>query len=774
MRGHVEPSLDEPGTTTPEEVEVVHDSGQGEGEQAQAGSPETENKDQGEETTANIQDKVADRILVVDENTYIHIEELAEKLDSYEQHLFPREKIKELQREDIHSLSIINYIEKEVLPKETRKAKKIIMMAEDFFIDSRDGLLYHLDYPAGGMVREYCIIQLYIPEELANLVIQESHSSMHLGMDRLIPLIKQKYWFPRMVSKIEKYINNCHICQLHRKIRNPYRASLKTRRVPTGPGLVWYLDHAGPMEVRGPKVKAMRVSKDREDEEETNEEQEVEGKQKPYNYVLIAVDSYSMYVELIPTRTVTAEETATRLYETVICRHSWPRAMVHDRGTAFVNKLFQEFARQTGIRNYQTAAMNPRSNGISEARVKIVSVALAKLVNERKGKWLQYIPTIQFALNVTPTRANGLTPFVLQHGRMHNDPLSLALIENRDLLHTEIEHLCGLIRNVKMWKKIVTRNREKYNERMLKQDESRVRVPDEVRCGEFCYIHVPFLNVQTKGLRRLTIPWRGPFLITEVIDNRLVRLTRISDFVEMPNLYPINRIKCTKYGIDPPKIHHVEGLSIDREPTESEEQELEKLQGQNELDGGDQPSLETLQNRQLVVTEEMTQPWDDKSCEPLEQVNEEELTESDDVRQMDPAVSTDQQENCEESEEQNSDQCSPYQLELLVRIPPRVRTTRQAPATTEPSYRPISKLTGYKDAGYGMEMYRVLCAGDKPGYDFWTSKNTIVSNVNTDTEIDNELQLFKDNWLSHVKRKQQNLLEEGNMYESVLQEGEED
>ena len=55
------------------------------------------------------------------------------------------------------------------------------------------------------------------------------------------------------------------------------------------------------------------------------------------------------------------------IFEEIICRHSWPKALVHDQGTAFVNQLLEEFTRLTGMKNYQTAAMNPRTNGVSEA-----------------------------------------------------------------------------------------------------------------------------------------------------------------------------------------------------------------------------------------------------------------------------------------------------------------------------------------------------------------------------------------------------------------------
>ena len=59
-----------------------------------------------------------------------------------------------------------------------------------------------------------------------------------------------------------------------------------------------------------------------------------------------------------------------------------------------MNQLLKEFTRLTGVKNYQTAAMNPRANGVFEAQVKIVSIALAKLVNEHLNDWFEYIPVI--------------------------------------------------------------------------------------------------------------------------------------------------------------------------------------------------------------------------------------------------------------------------------------------------------------------------------------------------------------------------------------------
>ena len=89
-----------------------------------------------------------------------------------------------------------------------------------------------------------------------------------------------------------------------------------------------------------------------------------------------------------------------------------------------------------------------------------------------------------------------------------------------------------------------------------------LRPPTKLGIGEFCYLRVPYLNTITSHVKRLSIPWRGPFIISDILPNgRLVHLMRVSDFTELPKLYPIHCIKCTKYGLDPPKFAYIEGIT---------------------------------------------------------------------------------------------------------------------------------------------------------------------------------------------------------------------
>ena len=216
--------------------------------------------------------------------------------------------------------------------------------------------LYHVELVAGGLVKYYCLVQLFVPEDICDYFIQEYHQRAHQGLDRLVAQIRQRYCFPRMVTKISNYINNCNIYANYKNNWGTHtRTPLKTRKVVTNAGEVWYLDHFGPINTR--KLGSLHSYAEDEPDDPSKEET----KFFLYKYVLVAVDSYTLYTELILCKGTSAAETAKLIFEEIICRHSWPKALVHDQGTAFMNQLLEEFTRLTGVRNYQTAAMNSQS-----------------------------------------------------------------------------------------------------------------------------------------------------------------------------------------------------------------------------------------------------------------------------------------------------------------------------------------------------------------------------------------------------------------------------
>jgi hypothetical protein len=69
---------------------------------------------------------------------------------------------------------------------------------------------------------------------------------------------------------------------------------------------------------------------------------------------------------------------------------------------------------------------HPQSNGVVErANGKIFSAIKKRLLDNKKGKWVDQLPEVIWALNTTECRATGFTPFCLMYGSEAMTPQEL-------------------------------------------------------------------------------------------------------------------------------------------------------------------------------------------------------------------------------------------------------------------------------------------------------------------------------------------------------------
>ena len=619
---------------------------------------------------------------------------LLQKLEKYSQDLYPRDKLRLMQEQDKFGGTMIKYLESEELPTIMREARRLLAYADQYMIGS-DQLLYHIEIPSGGLASEVFQLQLFAPEGVRLDIMAEAHSELHYAVDRLAARVKMKFYWPNMMGDLQRFIDQCQVCELDRKIRKPYTPKLKSPQVPSQPGLIWILDHVGSFHYS-------------------------EGKTFGPKYVLVCVDAFSLWTELIPVKTTTALETAKALMDRVFASHSYPRAIRHDKGAGFTSKLLTILAKQLGIKQYIGSSMMARTQGIVERRIKTLSTSLRKLVNSRGGKWSEYIPSIQLALNMSPHRGLGTCPFFLQTGRMPNDPISTALISEPIRPITQREYMAELVQRVKTWRNLVRRNRQKYREQMEAIYNRKEHVPNDLTVGEMVYVHCPYLQAATGGIRRLNIPYRGPFVIIQIIQGRLCRLARVSDLTELPNLVSISRLKLTNMGIDPPRY-----------------------QPDDELRAQDAPEVPDQQ--ELLNERDVQQPWDqqeedtqDREPEPEQPQPDPQPPETQRQASRDSVIVgpasiprrrndvPDNPENAEQSDQssipdEDSDDTDCTADVVWVRIAPRIRTTRQQQQDDGPHYREVARLLACKADKSGELLYKVLCKGDHVSQAFWTN-----------------------------------------------------
>lgn len=72
-----------------------------------------------------------------------------------------------------------------------------------------DGLLYRIIHNASGKE----VYQLLLPKKFRLPVIRALHDDMgHLGVERTVDLVRDRFYWPKMTQTVERYIGNCRRC----------------------------------------------------------------------------------------------------------------------------------------------------------------------------------------------------------------------------------------------------------------------------------------------------------------------------------------------------------------------------------------------------------------------------------------------------------------------------------------------------------------------------------------------------------------------------------
>ena len=97
---------------------------------------------------------------------------------------------------------------------------------------------------------------------------------------------------------------------------------------------------------------------------------------------LIIIDSYSKWLEIVPT-TADSADTIKKL-RTVFANHGLPEQCVSDNGSPFTSEEFETFLQKNGVEHIRTSPYHPSSNGMAERMVQTFKNTLQKMSAEKR------------------------------------------------------------------------------------------------------------------------------------------------------------------------------------------------------------------------------------------------------------------------------------------------------------------------------------------------------------------------------------------------------
>jgi transposase InsO family protein len=86
-------------------------------------------------------------------------------------------------------------------------------------------------------------------------------------------------------------------------------------------------------------------------------------KSKNCEYILVAVDYVSKWVEAMPCRATDAKKSKKMCKETIFPRFEVPRMVISDGGTHFTNKNFHNYLTKHGISHNVTTPYHAQTSG---------------------------------------------------------------------------------------------------------------------------------------------------------------------------------------------------------------------------------------------------------------------------------------------------------------------------------------------------------------------------------------------------------------------------
>ena len=317
------------------------------------------------------------------------------------------------------------------------------------------------------------------PADTRRSLIRKAHQDGHSGTEKIfLRLFHDGYYWPTMRKDIAQQLQSCDTCNKYNLQRIGFHP-LQTQSA----SLPFDLVH---IDLFGPLVVSSNGNK----------------------FVLLVIDSLSRFVVLRPLRDKSALTVAQALYSCFV-DFGFPKALVSDNGTEFVNQVVQALVNFFKVKHVTITPYNPRSNGAAERHVQESKKVLAKILDGELADWDVFLSSAEHFLNIRVVARTKSSPFALMFGRAPND-----LIDYSDV-QTSLISIDALLQRQRELMNVVYpaigKQVEQYQHNVAKvHDKSKKIVHFEV--GDIVYRRLDVR--QPLGPR-----YEGPFEVVKVLRN---------------------------------------------------------------------------------------------------------------------------------------------------------------------------------------------------------------------------------------------------------------
>jgi hypothetical protein len=244
-----------------------------------------------------------------------------------------------------------------------------------------------------------------------------------------------------------------------------------------------------------------------------------------YKHILVAVDKFTKWIEVRPVAIVTSEEVVKFSGD---IKHSFgvPNRIITDLGAAFTVSVFWDFCQDNLIDVYYSSVTHPWCNGQVERANGLVLQALKDRIYDDASNyvtwWLAELLHVIWGLRTQVSSATGLSPFFLVYGSEVVLPTDVAFGAPQIQFYEEgeAEQTSRIGLESLEEQRLAAVMKQAHHDQQLRRYHDHNVKETSFHIGDLVLRCIQ----KTDGMHKLSAPWEGPFIITEVISLSTYRL----------------------------------------------------------------------------------------------------------------------------------------------------------------------------------------------------------------------------------------------------------